>query len=190
MKKLFLSSLVFAMVVFSTISCSKSSVKTEKTNILLEYIKGTQLTDIFINSGDYEFGVVVEMLKAGSITQLCVKMPDDDTYRVTLWKLGEDTSVIAQVNIPVDSGEYKCLSISAVDVSEGDVYAITVNSDDWYEYSLLEGAEIPLYPRIIGNVQVLKYGYRAGAAQAFPNFFPTTYYAGIADFVFETIVEE
>lgn len=190
MKKLFKFSVVLVLFAFSIVSCSKTNIKTEKTNILLEYIKGTQLYNIITNEGSYEFGVIVEMLKAGSITELCVKMPEDDTYRVTLWRLGEDTSVVTQVNISVDSGQYKCISISKVDVIEGEVYAITVNSDDWYDYRLLEGAEIPLYPRIVGNVEVLSYGYISGSTQAFPVFFPTTYYAGIADFVFETIVEE
>lgn len=140
---------------------------------------------------NFEFGLILEALEDGRITKLNLKMPEDGVYKVTLWDLS-DTSIAVSSFIPVDSGEVQPQDMTDIVISAGDRLAVTVYSDVWYEYDN-NGADI--YPATAGSFKVLTYGFRYEPTDIqFPDqwFDPEAndhYYAGIAGFTFEPLLE-
>lgn len=170
--------------------CGKgTSIKTEQPITALfadNVLSDATLNDTFINDSDYEFGFEFEVTKNGKVTQLGTHNPDAGNIRVSLWDL-TDTSVIAQTTISVIANTPKFVTLgSPVSLTTGKKYAITMQSNDWYERNRTSSASYP-YPITKGNIKITKYGYNAGFTPAeYPVVFSTGYIAGIADFTYET----
>lgn len=141
----------------------------------------------FVNSSNYEFGFEFEVTKNGKVTQLGTKNPDAGNIRISLWDLA-DTTVIAQSTITVVANTANFVALgSAVSLTTGKKYAITMQSNDWYNKERTASAAYA-YPITKGNVKITKYGYSSGSftPAKYPNNFSTSYIAGIADFTYET----
>jgi hypothetical protein len=150
-------------------------------------ISDVSLNDTFINSANYEFGFEFEVSKNGKVTQLGTHNPDAGNIRVSLWDLA-DTSIIAQSTITVIANMPNFVALgSPVSLTTGKKYAITMQSNDWYEKSRTAFANYT-YPIIKGNIKITKYGYSNGTftPAKYPDNFETDYLAGIADFTYET----
>lgn len=184
----FLSCLLVAAI---AVSCKKDKTVTEQPFKALfadNALSDAALNDTTTNSSYYEFGFEFTATKDGKITQLGIHNPAAGTVRATLWDLS-DTSVIVQKSIVVEANvpKYEDL-VSAVIVTAGEKYAITMESDDWYtKYVSL--SDDYTYPIKKGNINITRYGYRSalsGSPAAYPTTFPIDYLAGIADITFET----
>lgn len=194
MKKKILSILSVAIlfIAFSISGCKKDTTTTFSEQPFSALFADDVLSDIskndtFINDSYYEFGFEFEVTKNGKITQLGTKNPDAGNIRVSIWDL-TDTSVIAQSSISAVAHTPKFLTLpTAVSLTTGKKYAITMLSNDYYWRERTAGA-IYTYPITKGNIKITKYGYRFGnnTPALYPVTFPNYYIAGIADFTYET----
>lgn len=144
--------------------------------------------DDFTNAGYWEFGFEFSVIKKGEITELGVKIPDDDVARVTIWEM-EDTTIIAQKNISAAEGvaTYEELA-SSVPLVTGKKYAVTVLSDDYYLRTRSGGVSYT-YPVVKGNVTITRFvfGSRISTSPAvYPENPELSYISGLQDFTFRT----
>lgn len=190
--------LSFVLFTVLMLSCGKSSTVNKITeNPIAALFADTVLSDtskngLSKNQGSFpEFGYEFSVTKAGNVTQLGCKIPDNGTVRVTLWQL-EDTVSIAQLNITVDSGVVKYSNLtSPVALVVGKMYAISVMSKDLYFQNRHTGDPVDYpYPITKGNVVISKYGYTYSVTPdplIYLSTFPTTFLAGFMDFTYETM---
>ncbi len=186
---LFLSTAAFIVILLT--SCGKDATTSTEQPLTALFadntISNVDSNTTFINSSTFEFGFEFEVTKNGKVTQLGTHNPDAGSIRVSLWDL-TDTSVIAQSSITVVANTPNFVNLAtAVSLTTGKKYAISMQSDDWYNKERTGSAAYP-YPITKGNIKITKYGYSSGTftPAKYPVSFPTSYIAGIADFTYET----
>lgn len=184
-------------LLMTTVSCDDDTSSPQygpAQKAISDFVENLTYDDAYIDFGDFEFGCVYEFLEEGRITQFCVNVPDNGDYRVTLWDM-TDTSVITFATVAVaDSGEVSCLDITDIPVLAGAKIALTVLSQDyfwWDDGALIHG---DIYPETVGSIKILEYRWEGiGMVDplnpVFPGNINNTYYAGVAEFVFEALIE-
>lgn len=139
-----------------------------------------------INSGTYEFGLEFTPLVKGKITSLKVKLPDvNAALRVTIWDKSTATATVVRtetVNVTTADTE-QGFDIADLELTANHQYAITMNSNDWYERRRTGGTNVT-YPITSGNIQIDNYKWISGATQAYPVNIALNYYAGDVSFNF------
>ena len=189
-------SILIASTIF-TFSCSKSNsdstvpaapVVYPEENFLDGYLATSnfsQATVNNINNGDYEFGSEFTPLVKGKITVLKVKLPDVRTnLRVTIWEKVAGTVLRTEtVNVAV-ANTVTILDITDLDLVKDKDYAITMNSNDWYDRRKTDGT-VTTYPITVGNVRVNSYKWIGGTAATYPTTVALNYYAGDLSFNFQ-----
>ena len=160
-------------------------------NPIESFVNSLNITDTYIDDDYYEFGVIMEFQSDGIIREVCVKMPDDGTYPVTIWNLA-DSSIVTTTSVTVNADEVTYASIGGdITVEAGVRIAVTVNSNDWYEYNNTN--DDPIYPVTLGNVTILQYGYKQTDMTEFPDVFQidaiNQYYAGDAGIIFIPLID-
>jgi len=186
MKKLFGLIILAGVLSLGMISCNDDAVREfgDAQRPMTQFIDDLVLTNV-VSDLEYSTGCMYEIHKEGRITQLCLKVPDDDTYSVVLWDL-TDTTAIDGITVAVDSGVLTCQAITDVPVLAGSRIAVSITSNDFYIYEHQVNG-IVIYPATYGDVTILAYGeFLLPMGIQFPDqFFMDDYYAGIVDFVFE-----
>lgn len=182
-----LSSLLFVLAASSLLSCSDDDQTFPEENPLQEYLTEAGFTEVFstVDDGDYEFGITFVPKEKGNITQVVVKLPDDQTdLRVTIWD-AENQTVLKTITIPTVTADTEMSqSITPLTLEKDHEYMITFNSDDYYIHERPDGMDIT-YPITAGNISITGYGYSEGFDQVFPSGFYDDYYAGDLSFVFQ-----
>jgi hypothetical protein len=182
-----LKTLSLACMLAILFSCGEDDPKKLGEYSLEDYLAKAGLTEItpILNSGSFEFGLRFKPKVNGSITEIHVTLPDNQTdLRVTIWDSGTmddlrtETITTVTANVPISK------TITPFVLEKDKEYMITFNSNDWYNHDSVDGDEIS-YPIKFGNITITGYGYIGGTAQAYPTSFPTDYYAGDLSFVFE-----
>ncbi len=138
-----------------------------------------------VNSGDYEFGLEFMPTVEGKITALNVKLPDaNPTLRITIWDKATATALRTEtVNVAAAATNYT-FDISDLSLTKDKEYAITMNSNDWYERRRT-GGTAATYPINVSDIKILNYKWRGGTTQTYPTNVDNTYYAGDVTFSFQ-----
>ncbi|KQR92648.1 hypothetical protein ASG01_12165 [Chryseobacterium sp. Leaf180] len=157
-------------------------------NPLAAYVANSgfnQTTTNFINAGSYEFGLRFTPKVKGKINAITVNIPDNaTTLRVTIWD-AEAKTVLRTVNISnVVANTEKKETMDPLTLQKDGKYAITFNSNDWYNRTKTGNAPTN-YPITAGNFVIEGYNWASGTTQAFPTSVSNAYYAGDLGFVFQ-----
>ncbi|GAA3763477.1 hypothetical protein [Flavobacterium ginsengiterrae] len=175
-----------------TVSCSSDDDKDNtpefKTeNPLSVYYTQTGFTTVsnFVNSGDYEFGLVFTPTVKGKIKALTLKLPaTNPSVRVTIWDytaktvLRTETLNVAAADVQVNK------EISELALEKDKKYMITMNSNDWYKKSKADNSNVT-YPIVAGNITFNEYRWLSGTTQTFPTNVSANYNAGDLSFDFQ-----
>jgi hypothetical protein len=193
MKKITIKNFILlASLTLAIVSCKKDDEPTPAPTFTEEsfvdgYLNSTgfnQKTTNQVNFGDYEFGIEFKPLVKGKITSLLVKLPDVRTnLKVTIWDKAA-TSILRTevVNVAAANTAYT-FDIADLDLVKDKEYAITMNSNDWYDREKTDGSNAT-YPVTSGNIQILAYKWLGGTTQTYPTNNSADYYAGDCTFKF------
>lgn len=194
MKTNFLKTSILIAFAFVTFSCSKSSSDTAtpvvypEENFLDGYLTSSnfnQATVNKINQPDYEFGNEFTPLVKGKITILKVKLPDVRTnLRITIWDKVAGTALRTETVNVATANTVLVFDINDLELIKDKVYAITMNSNDWYDRRKTDGSSAT-YPLTIGNIKINNYLWINGTTAIYPTTVALTYYAGDLSFNFQ-----
>ena len=173
------------------ISCSSddkdNSPKFETENPLAAYYTATGFSTVsnFINSGDYEFGLVFTATVKGKIKAITLKLPaTNSSVRVTIWDYTAKTVLRSEtLNVATADVEVK-KEISELALDKDKKYMITMNSNDWYKKNKADLTNVT-YPITAGNIRIDEYRWISGTAQIFPTNVSANYNAGDLSFDFQ-----
>jgi hypothetical protein len=180
---------ILSIAVF-TVSCSNdddNSPKFQTENPLAAYYTQTGFTTStnFINSGDYEFGLVFTPTVKGKIKAITLKLPaTNPSLRVTIWDYTTKTVLRSEtLNVATADVEVK-KEISELALEKDKKYLISMNSNDWYKKNKADNSAAT-YPIVAGNITFNEYRWLSGTAQTFPTTVSSTYNAGDLSFDFQ-----
>lgn len=173
------------------ISCSSddkdNTPKFETENPLAVYYTKTGFTTVtnFINSGDYEFGLVFTPTVKGKMKAITLKLPaTNPSVRVTIWDFATKAVLRSEtLNIATADVEVK-KEISELALEKDKKYLISMNSNDWYKKSKADNSNA-VYPIVAGNITFNEYRWLSGTAQTFPTTVANSYNAGDLSFDFQ-----
>ena len=190
MKKLILKATLVLFLTTTLLSCNSdddSGPNYQEENFFDTFLTTTgfnQKEIIFLNSGTYESGLEFTPLVNGSITSLKFKSPAiNPSTRITIWDKSTGAVIKTEiVNVAIANHLYE-IDIVDIPLVKDKVYALSFNSDDWYERSQTDGSAIT-YPISVGNIKVLTYIWKSGTTQVYPTNVSSTYIAGDLSFNF------
>lgn len=183
--------IITLLIITLSAACSSdddkdNTPKFETENPLAAYYTATGFTTVsnFINSGDYEFGLVFTPTVKGKIEAITLKLPaSNPSVRVTIWDFTTKTVLRSEtVNVvTADVGVTK--EISDLALEKDKKYMITMNSNDWYKKNKADNTNVT-YPIVAGNITINEYRWLSGTAQTFPTNVSSSYNAGDLSFDF------
>lgn len=156
-------------------------------NPLAAYITttGFSTTSNFINSGDYEFGLVFSPNVNGKIKAITAQLPDANAnLRVTIWDYNTQTVLRTEVVNVSAANTVITKVITEMALVKDKKYLISMNSNDWYNRTKPLGTSAT-YPITAGNIKFAEYLWKSGTTQTFPTNVDDSYYAGDLSFVFQ-----
>ncbi|GAA3607471.1 DUF4082 domain-containing protein [Flavivirga amylovorans] len=134
-----------------------------------------------INSpSTFEMGYKFKTFKSGKITALGIRVPNNETYRVTLWNVETET-ILATAMVTSSSGLLSFEDIEPIVIDSGTPYFVSVNTNDYYQFT---NAGNDLFPIEMGDVLISGYGSNFGASQTLPSTFSEVSYLGMVDIKF------
>ena len=191
MKNYFTQAIVLLVATITLVSCSKDDdgPTFNEENFFNGFLTNSgfsAVTDATINGGSYEFGTEFTPLVKGKITSLKVKLPAiNNALRVTIWDKSTATATVIRtetVNLTAADTE-QGFDIPDLEVSANHLYAITMNSDDWYNHRRTGNTDA-IYPITSGNIRIDSYKWIGGTGQTYPTNSAFSYYAGDVSFNF------
>jgi hypothetical protein len=191
--KIFKVMLALLTIAFFSASCSSDDDNEvvapvfETENPLAAYYTQTGFnTSVnFINSGDYEFGLVFTPTVKGNIKAITLKLPvENPTLRVTIWDFASKAVLRSEVLNVATADVAVTKAIGELALEKDKKYMITMNSNDWYKKSKVDNANT-VYPITAGNIRFEEYRWVAGTAQLFPTNISANYNAGDLSFDFQ-----
>lgn len=175
-----------------TASCSSdddkdNAPKFETENPLAAYYTQTGFTTVsnFVNSGDYEFGLVFTPTVKGKIKAITLKLPAaSPAVRITIWDYASK-AVLRSETVNIETADVQVTKeISELALDKDKKYMITMNSNDWYKKSKADNSNAT-YPIVAGNITFNEYRWLSGTAQTFPTNVSSAYNAGDLSFDFQ-----
>ena len=194
MKKLFYSSILFALVVVMAVSCSKDSTKTITETPAKSTIAGGYVVDasIALAYDSYEFGNKFYVSRNGNITNLGCKMAETGSFRVSLWDFATQNLIAATTITITDTSQFVYNIVSPIAVTANTRYVISLNNTSagafkkYFSYYKKPASGPSIYPFTTGSVTYENYREKLSATSAFPDsFFPNWALIGVSDFQFE-----
>ncbi len=128
----------------------------------------------------FEMGYKFKTFKNGKITALGLRIPNNETYRVTLWNVETET-ILATAMVNSSSGLISFEDIEPITIASGTAYFVSVNTNDYYQFT---NAGNDLFPTEMGDVLISGYGSNFGTSQTLPTTFSETSYLGMVDIKF------
>ncbi|TGV03979.1 DUF4082 domain-containing protein [Flavivirga rizhaonensis] len=128
----------------------------------------------------FEMGYKFKTFKSGKITALGIRVPNNETYRATLWNV-ETEAILATVMVVSSSGLLSFEDIEPITIDSGTTYFVSVNTNDYYQFT---NAGNNLFPIEMGDVLISGYGSNYGTSQTLPTTFSETSYLGMVDIKF------
>ena len=186
--------IIFTILVTAVLAASCSSdddkdntPKFNTENPLATYYTATGFTTVsnFVNSGDYEFGLVFTPTVKGKIKAITLKLPAaNPSIRVTIWDFASK-AVLRSETINVATADVQVSKeISELVLDKDKKYLISMNSNDWYKKSKADNSNV-VYPIVAGNITINEYRWLSGTAQTFPTTVSSSYNAGDLSFDFQ-----
>jgi PBP1b-binding outer membrane lipoprotein LpoB len=175
-----------------TVSCSSdddkdNTPKFETENPLAVYYTQTEFTTVtnFVNSGDYEFGLVFTPTVKGNIKAVTLKLPAvNSAVRVTIWDY-TTKAVLRSETINAASADVEVKKeISVLALEKDKKYLISMNSNDWYKKNKADLSNVT-YPIVAGHITFNEYRWISGTSQTFPTNVSANYNAGDLSFDFQ-----
>lgn len=175
-----------------TVSCSSdddkdNTPKFETENPLAVYYTQTGFTTVtnFVNSGDYEFGLVFTPTVKGNIKAVTLKLPSvNSAVRVTIWDY-TTKAVLRSETINAASADVEVKKeISVLALEKDKKYLISMNSNDWYKKNKADLSNVT-YPIVAGHITFNEYRWISGTSQTFPTNVSANYNAGDLSFDFQ-----
>ncbi|MFI1773796.1 hypothetical protein [Thalassobellus citreus] len=140
-----------------------------------------QVTYEKVNEPDtFEFGYKFKSFKNGKITALGIRVPNNGIYRVTLWNVDTEEILITK-HITSSSGLLSFEDIDDVNVDSGTNYYVSINTNDYYQFS---SPEEGLFPVESGDILITGASSNLGTEQVLPFAFSEQFYIGIVDVKF------
>jgi len=172
------------------ISCSNDkddAPKFKTENPLEAYYAATgfNTSTNFINSGDYEFGLVFTPTVKGKIKAITLKLPAvNPAVRVTIWDYASKAVLRSETVNVVAADAVVTKEINELALDKDKKYMITMNSNDWYNKNKVDKSNA-VYPIVAGNITFNEYRWIGGTAQTFPTTVSSSYNAGDLSFDFQ-----
>jgi hypothetical protein len=191
MKNHFTKTIVAIATTLILFSCSKDDDRPNysEENFMTGFLTSSGFsasTDASINGGSYEFGTEFTPLVKGKITSLKVKPPaTNGALRITIWDKSTATATVIRsetVNVTAANTE-QGFDIVDLELTANHQYAITMNSDDWYNHRRTGNTDVT-YPITSGNIRIDNYKWIGGTTQSYPTNIALSYYAGDVSFNF------
>lgn len=146
-----------------------------------------QASTAFINSYNYEFGLVFTPQVNGVMKSLKVNIPDvNANLRITVWDVATKTVMRTEIVNVTAANIDITKAISPINLEKSKKYGITMNSADWHNRKRTNNADAT-YPVTVGNIVIDEYRWQSSPTtqQVFPVSVGYDYYAGDVDFVFQ-----
>ncbi|GAA3580907.1 hypothetical protein [Snuella lapsa] len=130
----------------------------------------------------FEVGYKFKTFKNGKITALGIRVPHNDSYRVTLCN-AETEEILVTKNIVSSSGLLSFETIDPINIASGVAYFVSVNTNDYYTFNDSGNA---MFPVESGDVLITDYGVRSGTNpdQIMPVQYSKVSYVGMVDIKF------
>lgn len=128
----------------------------------------------------FELGYKFKSFENGKIIALGIRVPSNGEYRVTLWDL-ETESILSTKNITSSSGLLSFEDIAPIDIDSGTDYYVSINTNDYYQFS---SPEEGLFPVETGDILITGSSSSSGTDQTLPVVFSEQFYLGIVDIKF------
>ncbi|MDN5477898.1 MAG: DUF4082 domain-containing protein [Chryseobacterium sp.] len=182
--------------VFLITSCSKNDDESipqpivyAEENPLAKYQEnaGFTMTTNFINSGNYEFGLVFSPNVKGKINAITLRLPDvNPDLKVTIWDYNAKTVLRTEmVNVSASNTLFTKV-IAELALEKDKKYVITMNSNDWYKKTRPDNSNA-VYPITAGNIKFLEYRWLSTSSQIFPTNISLNYNGGDLSFNFQQV---
>ncbi|SHM90740.1 protein of unknown function [Chryseobacterium carnipullorum] len=182
--------------VFLITSCSKNDDESipqpivyAEENPLAKYQEnaGFTMTTNFINSGNYEFGLVFSPNVKGKINAITLRLPDvNPDLKVTIWDYTAKTVLRTEmVNVSASNTLFTKV-IAELALEKDKKYVITMNSNDWYKKTRPDNGNA-VYPITAGNIKFLEYRWLSTSSQIFPTNISFNYNGGDLSFNFQQV---
>lgn len=183
---------IFTLLITAALAISCSSDKDDapkfKTENPLEAYyaaTGFNTSTNFINSGDYEFGLVFTPTVKGKIKAITLKLPaENPAVRVTIWDYASKAVLRSETVNVVAADAVVTKEINELALDKDKKYMITMNSNDWYNKNKVDKSNA-VYPIVAGNITFNEYRWIGGTAQTFPTTVSSSYNAGDLSFDFQ-----
>ncbi|MBL1222443.1 DUF4082 domain-containing protein [Chryseobacterium sp. L7] len=182
--------------IFLTTSCSKDDdeavrepIVYAEENPLNKYHESAGFTTVtnFINSGNYEFGLVFSPNVKGKINAITVKLPDvNSSLKVTIWDYTAKTVLRTEIVNVATSNTLLTKAIEELALEKDKKYMITMNSNDWYKKNKPDNSNAT-YPITAGNIKFLEYRWMGTSSQVFPTNISQDYNGGDLSFNFQQV---
>lgn len=179
--------LITAVLAISCSSDKDDAPKFKTENPLEAYYAATgfNTSTNFINSGDYEFGLVFTPTVKGKIKAITLKLPAvNPAVRVTIWDYTSKAVLRSETVNVVAADAVVTKEISELALDKDKKYMITMNSNDWYNKNKVDKSNA-VYPIVAGNITFNEYRWIGGTAQTFPTTVSSSYNAGDLSFDFQ-----
>jgi len=186
MRKLSISALTILCISLLLFSCKKDEIILygDAQNPIGDLYPDLKYIGATVNSFlPQELGCQLRFNDFGRITKFCAYVPDNGTFRVTLWDL-IDTSAIHSEHVNAVVAQHTCQSIDPIEVIPGKPYALTIYTFDYYTY--VDHIGVDIFPVDIGNVELVDFR-RIGdvSGLVYPTIIDNDVLAGMADIEFE-----
>jgi len=190
MKNHFTKTILAIAITIMLFSCSEDDGPSyNEENFMNGFLTNSgfsELTQNYIDAGSYEFGVEFTPLVKGKITSLKIKLPAiNNALRITIWDKSTATATVIRsetVNVAAADTEQD-FDIADLELTANHQYAITMNSDDWYDHRKTDNTNAT-YPITSGNIRIDSYRWIGGTAQTYPTTVAAYYVAGDVSFNF------
>lgn len=139
-------------------------------------LKSTKINSAF----NFEAGYKFKSFKNGKITALGVRVPNNETYRVTLWN-ADSEEIIETIDVNSTSGLLSFEDIDPIDIVSGTEYFVSVNTNDYYMFD--DGGN-QVFPIENDNILILGYSSKLGTSQFLPTQLVKVAYLGMVDVKF------
>ncbi len=140
-----------------------------------------QINQTQVNSTvTFELGYRFKSFKNGQITALGIRVPDNESYRVTLWNMDTE-EILAIANIQATAELLSFEDIAPVSVESGVDYFVSLSTSDYYRFGDNGNT---IFPTEQDDIIILGYGTYIGNTQMIPTQFSTTAYLGVVDIEF------
>ncbi|WP_282135862.1 DUF4082 domain-containing protein [Seonamhaeicola maritimus] len=179
--------IAFVVLGLNLSSCSKNE-DADIIEILPEYPMKTlmedgamELVNTKVNSPNtHEIGYRFKSFKNGEITALGIRVPDNGSYRVTVWNV-DTQEILGTAYVTSTSGLLSFEDIDPINIESGTEYFVGINTNDYY---IFNDSGNDIFPVESNNILVLGYSAQFGANQVLPGNLVTTAYLGMVDVKF------